>query len=197
MSNPAPVVILAEDQRQVRLVRTYLRTRHPSFNQKQIFNAPMANGQGSGAQWVINQYETQLRAHLIRRAKLPDERRPEKWLIIVIDADNNNVQDRLNEFRKRIAESRDERVRRCRAENENIAQLVPKWSVETWILNLNGETVDENMRYKLQNRAWDDLTKSAGSELNGWVRSKDDSPIHCTPSLREALHKSASRVILG
>jgi hypothetical protein len=147
----------------------------------------MANGKGSGAQWVVNHYEAQILAHLIRRARLPNERNSEKWLIVVIDADNDTVQDRLNEFRRRISESKDERVRRCRAENENVAQLVPKWSVETWILNLNGEIVDEDVRYKPQSRAWDDLTKSAASELNSWVRSGEDPPVRCAPSLRHGI----------
>jgi len=184
MSSPAPVVILAEDQRQARLVRAYMRARHPNLHQEAIHDAPMANGRGSGAQWVANQYETEVRAHLIRRAKLPDQRRSEKWLIVVIDADAGSVQDRINELRKRVTESKDERVRKCSVEEVNIARLIPKWSIETWILNLNGETVDEETRYKPQNRPWDDLIPSAGAELHEWARSGQDPPDQCTPSLK-------------
>jgi hypothetical protein len=184
MSSPAPVVILAEDQRQARLVRAYLRARHPGLHQKTIHDAPMANGRASGAQWVANHYETEVLAHLIRRAKLPDQRRSEKWLIVVIDADAGSVQDRLNELRRRITESKDERVRKCNVEEVNIARLIPKWSVETWLLNLNGEPVDEEIRYKLQNRAWDESIPSAGAELHEWTRSGQDPPDRCTPSLK-------------
>jgi hypothetical protein len=184
MSNPAPVVILAEDQRQTRLVRAYIRARHPNLHQKAIHDAPIAHGRGSGAQWVANQYEAEVLAHLIRRAKLPDRHRSEKWLIVVIDADAGSVQDRINELRKRITESKDERVRKCIIEEVNIARLIPKWSVETWILNLNRETVDEKISYKPQNRAWDDLIPFAGAELHEWARRGQDPPDRCTPSLK-------------
>ena len=114
MNNPEPVTILAEDLRQTRFSRKYLKKRIPSLSQRAIYDAPMADGRGSGAQWVLDHYESEVLAHLIRRAKLPDRRRPEKWLIVVIDADKWTTQERLNEFRKRIEESKDERVRKCR-----------------------------------------------------------------------------------
>lgn len=184
MSSPEPVTILAEDRRQARFVRNYLRKRMPRLNQRDIYDAPMANGRGSGAQWVLDHYETEILAHLIRRAKLPDRRRPEKWLIVVIDADAGSVQDRLNEFRRRITQSKDQRVRNCRVDRENVAHLVPKWSVETWILHLSGETTDEDTPYKRQNRPWDELIPVAAAELHGWVRGGDGPPDRCTPSLK-------------
>ncbi|MGA2167367.1 MAG: hypothetical protein ABSG62_04095 [Terracidiphilus sp.] len=144
----------------------------------------MAKGRGSGAQWVIDHYEAEILAHLIRRARLPDRSRPEKWLIVVIDADAGSVQDRLNEFRMRITESQDERVRKCLVEKDNIARLIPKWSIETWILNLNGETVDEDTSYKRQHRQWDGLIPIATAELHVWVRNGGDPPDRCTPSLQ-------------
>jgi hypothetical protein len=187
MNNPAPVVILAEDTRQARLVRAYLRARHPNLHHKQIYDAPMANGKCSGSQWVAEHYANELLAHLIRRSKLPDARRSEKWLIVVIDADNRTVQDRLNEFRDRITHSQDERVRNCRAESINIAHLIPKWSIETWILNLNGETIDEDIRYKMQNRPWDRLIPSAAKELHEWGRNTGNLPDSCAHSLRQGI----------
>lgn len=126
MSSPAPVVILAEDRRQARFVRAYLLNRFPSLDQREIFDAPMANGHASGAQWVIDHYEAQVRAHLIRRAKRSNLGSPEKWLIAVVDADAGTVKGRLNALRKRILASDDDRVRRCRAERENVARLVPR-----------------------------------------------------------------------
>jgi hypothetical protein len=144
----------------------------------------MANVQGSGAQWVIDHYEAEILAHLIRRAKLPDRRRSEKWLIVAIDADAGTVQDRLNEFRRRIKESQDERVRKCRVERDNVARLIPKWSIETWILNLNGETIDEDTSYKRRHSEWDGLIPIAAAELHVWIRSGEDLPDRCTPSLK-------------
>ena len=189
MSNPTPVVILAEDVRQARLVRAYLRERLPSLHRKEIRDAEMANSRCSGAQWVTEHYEKEVLAHLIRRSKLPDARRPEKWLIVVIDADNRTVQNRLNVFRKRITESRDERVRSCSVESANIARLIPKWSVETWILNLNDEAIDEDIPYKLHNRPWDRMIPPAAIVLHQWVRSSKDPPDHCTPSLKPGIEE--------
>lgn len=185
MSSPAPVIILAEDTRHARLVRAYLKARHPSLHRKDIRDAEMANGRCSGAQWVAEHYESEVLAHIIRRLKLSDQRRPEKWLVVVIDADNRTVQDRLNELRNRLAESKDDRVRKCSVENINIARLIPKWSIEAWILNLNGERVDENTRYKRQNRPWDRLIPPAATEWHRWVSSADDLPDHCSPSLKQ------------
>ena len=187
MNSPSRVIILAEDQRQARFVRAYLRNRVPDLHHREIFDAPMANGHGSGAQWVINHFEAQILAHLISRTKKSNERRPEKWLMVVIDADNGTVQDRLNEFRSRIEGSKDERVRKCSVEKDNVARLIPKWSIETWILNLNGETVDEKVRYKSQNRAWDSLTKSAAVVLHGWVSKVNNPPGQCTLSLSQGI----------
>jgi hypothetical protein len=184
MNNPEPVTILAEDLRQTRFSRKYLKKRIPSLSQRAIYDAPMADGRGSGAQWVLDHYESEVLAHLIRRAKLPDRRRPEKWLIVVIDADKWTTQERLNEFRKRIAESKDERVRKCRVENDNVARLIPKWSIESWILNLNGEAADEDIPYKRQHRQWDGLIPTAAAELHAWVKSEEEPPNQCLSSLK-------------
>jgi hypothetical protein len=118
----------------------------------------MSQGRGSGAQRVLNQYAVEVRAYLSRHAR--------KWLIIVIDADNFSVHDRLTQLAQNLRESQDERVRNCRADSEQIARLLPKWSIETWILFLNGETVDELTRYKNLNRDWDQLTTPAAAQLN-------------------------------
>jgi hypothetical protein len=189
MSNSAPVVILAEDTRQARLVRAYLRVKYPNLHRREIHDAPMANGQGAGEQWVREHYVNEVLAHLISRGKNPNKRRPEKWLIIVIDADKLTVQDRLNEFRRRIMESNDERVRKCRVEVANIAHLIPKRSVETWIKNLNGETVDEKTPYKSQNRPWDRMIPPAAVVLHEWVRGGEDQTDRCTPSLKPGIEE--------
>ena len=97
------------------------------------------------------------------------------------------MKNRLNELRLRIAESEDDRVRGCKIETANVSRLIPKWSIETWILNLNGEIVDEGTKYKSQNRDWDRLIQPAGIELHRWVNTKDTAPTHCTSSLKDAI----------
>jgi hypothetical protein len=116
-----------------------------------------------------------------------DVRKPEKWLIVVTDADKGTVKSRLNELQSRISESKDDRVRKCRVEGENIARLIPKWSVETWILNLNGEAVDEDTPYKSRNRSWSDLIRPAAVQLHSWVNSKADPPEPSCVSLKHGI----------
>ncbi len=181
MSNPAQVTILAEDRRHARLVRAYLHKKLPNLPQKVIKDAPMASGRGSGAQRVIDRYVIEVKAYCTRQAR--------KWLIVVIDADAKPIQHRLNDLRQRLEESEDERLRRFRAETEQIARLIPKWSIETWILNLNGETVDEDLPYKRQHRLWDDLIGPASIELHNWVSTKGDPPDRCTPSLKHGINE--------
>lgn len=181
MSNPAQITILAEDRRHARFVRAYLHRKLPDFPQKAIKDAPMASGGGSGSQWVTNRYAIEVKAYCTRQAW--------KWLIVVIDADARTVQDRLNALHDRLAESEDERLRRCRIEAEQIARLIPKWSIETWILNLNGEAVDENVRYKTHHRSWDDLIQPASYELHRWVGIEGDPSDKCTFSLRDGIRE--------
>lgn len=181
MSNPAQVTILAEDRRQARFVRAYLRKKQPDLPQKVIKDAPMASGAGSGAQWVIDRYVIEIRAHCVRQAR--------KWLIVVIDADTNTVQDRLNELRRCLENSGDPRLERFRAESEQTARLVPKWSIETWILNLNEKTVDEGVAYKRQHHPWDDLIRPASLALRNLVSTKDDPPAMCCPSLAHGVQE--------
>src|ERR1039458_4803568 len=83
MSNPAQVIVLAEDTRQTRLVKAWVRRRRPDLSPSVIRVRPMAQGRGGGAQRVLDNYEPEVRAHLMRHAS--------KWLIVVIDADNETV----------------------------------------------------------------------------------------------------------
>ncbi len=174
MSNPAEIVVLAEDVRQFRLVRAWVGNRVPSFPMRNIHALPMSNGRGSGEQRVLLQYEIQVLAHLTRHAR--------KWLIVVIDADNLTVQDRLNQLAQQLRESEDGRVRGSNADLGQVARIIPKWSIETWILFLNGENVDEDTRYKNENREWDQLIKPAALRLSE-LTAQANPPEDCVPSL--------------
>jgi len=181
MSNPAQVTILAEDRRQARLVRAYLRKRHPHLPQKAIKDSPMAGGKGSGAQWVLDRYAIEMKAFLTRRAR--------KWLIVVIDADRNTLQERLNDLQQRLEGAEDERLRHCDVEREQVARLVPKWSIETWILCLNGHSVDEQTQYKSRNHNWDELIRPAAEQLQHWCAKTEGLPNGCVPCLNHGIEE--------
>ncbi|HTX77066.1 MAG TPA: hypothetical protein VMD29_12730 [Terracidiphilus sp.] len=181
MSNPAQVTILAEDRRQARLVRAYIRKRLPVYPQKAIKDIPMASGRGSGLQWVLDRYAIEVKAHLTRRAR--------KWLVVVIDADRDTLQERLDALKHRLETAEDDRLRRCSAEDEQIARLIPKWSVETWILCLNGSAVDEQTAYKSRNHDWDRLTRPAAEALHNWATDPHGAPAGCVPCLKHGIEE--------
>jgi hypothetical protein len=180
MSNPAQITILAEDRRQARFVRSYLRKRLPDLPQSAIKDAPMADGKSAGSQWVLNRYAVEVKAHCARQAA--------KWLIVVIDADNNTVQDRIQHFDQRLREFPYKKLSKVHVETEQMAHLIPKWSIETWLLNLNGSVVNEDTQYKPQHSSWDEMIRLASQELHTWVRS-EETPAQCTPSLQHGIRE--------
>ena len=66
-------------------------------------------------------------------------------LIVMIDADTHTVQDRWRQLDQALEDGGKQRVD---AEHEQIARLVPKRNIETWILCLNGHAVDQDADYK-------------------------------------------------
>lgn len=141
----------------------------------------MSGGHGSGEQLVRKQYVSEVRAHLIRQAR--------KWLIVVIDADAMTVENRLRQLSQELQQSEDTRVRNCKVEAEQIARLIPKWSIETWILFLNSEQVTETTAYKRTNRNWDEMIKPASAELSRLVHRQQILDASCIPSLRRGVEE--------
>ena len=129
-------VILAEDQRQQRFVRKYLY--RIGYHEHDIRPAPISAGRGSGEQRVRQSYASAVAAHRQRATYA------QTTLIVIIDADNGDVLRRQRQL--------DQALRAWglapRGPDERIVHLIPKWSIETWILCLNGRAVDENVTYR-------------------------------------------------
>jgi len=68
--------------------------------------------------------------------------------------------------------------------NEQIARLIPKRNIETWILCLNEKPVDEETDYKNTRDDWNELIPPAAETLFQWTSSKAEPPNHCVDSLR-------------
>jgi hypothetical protein len=66
---------------------------------------------------------------------------------------------------------------------DQIARLVPKRNVETWILCLNDFAVDEEQDYKRTRDDWGALLKPAADSLYRWTRADAVLPPACVPSL--------------
>jgi hypothetical protein len=107
-------------------------------------------------------------------------------VIVVIDADTATVQDRWKQFDQALEDGGKQLVD---VEHEQIARLVPKRNVETWILCLNGHAVDEEADYKKTRDDWNDLIPQAAGTLLEWTRQKPGPPNHCIDSLRSGVRE--------
>ena len=178
MSNPSLVIALAEDEHHRMLVLRYLKKSGLKDHAIRIRQSPA--GQGSAENWVRREFVKETEAYRVRQA------RARTALIVIIDADAYTVQDRLNQLDQALQGSGRQTV----GGGEEIARLVPKRNVETWILCLNGRRldgrpVDEDTNYKERMGIdWSPLIPPAAHTLRQWTRSRTGPPNHCVSSLR-------------
>jgi len=174
VSKPSQVVVLAEDQRHVRMVRHYLyrlgHTRHD------IRVEDLPSGRGCGEQWVRDRYAKAVRTYRGRSG------RAKTALIVAIDADMGDVGRRVRQLREAL----EQRGLAARTDVEVIVHLIPKRNVETWILCLNDRPVDEISDYSGE-AGVDGLIPRAAVTFFEWSRPNTTPPAHCVPSLLEAI----------
>ena len=175
MPRPSFVVVIVEDERQKMLVYRYLRKNGLSPRQIRPMTSP--SGHGSAEQWVRSTYSDEVKAHRIRCAGATAA------LIVMIDADAHSVQGRLAHLGQVLAESGIRPI----DNNEQVVQLVPKRNVETWILCLNEQAVDEAIDYKGRRDDWNKMIPQASVTLFQWTRPNTVLPNHCIDSLRRGV----------
>ena len=174
VSKPSRVVVLAEDQRQVRFIRGYLKERN--FDNHDIRVEPVSSGRGSGEQWVRERYAEAVRAYRWRSTRAATA------LVVMIDADAGTVEQRLEQLRQALVQADSE----GRSAAEKIAHLVPKRNFETWILCLNGTQVSEDIDYRHE-EGIDKQIKNAAMVFFDWSRTNARVPQRCVPSLLLAI----------
>ena len=174
MSKASLVIVLAEDERHQRFVRHYLGRL--GYERHDLRFEALPSGRGSGEQWVRERYGPAVEVYRERvvRAKTA--------LIVVIDADIAAVTDRLQQFKKSL----EDRGLNPRADREAIVHLIPKRHVETWVLCLNGQAVDEETDYS-RNADVEHFIQPAALEFFAWTREGAAVPPHCIPSLKAAI----------
>jgi hypothetical protein len=168
------VIVLAEDERQQRFVRYYLRKL--SYTAHDIRLEPLSSGRGSGEAWVRTRYPPAVEAYRARSG------RAQTSLVVAIDADTRDITRRARQLEESLASE----GRSPRAPEERIAHLIPRRNIETWILNLNGNPVDEETDFH-HAPGVDDLIDSAAQTLFEWTRPNAAIPAFCVPSLRFAI----------
>ncbi len=129
-------VILCEDRRHEVFVRRFLKqTGRADARTTTVRRSP--KGRGCGAQFVLQHFPEEVQAYRSKSHHLS------LCLIVVIDADNLSVQDRV----RRLEESLDAAGQSGRAPDERIVIVVPKRNIETWIRYLGGADFDESTSY--------------------------------------------------
>ncbi len=129
------IVLLCEDSQHEAFIRRFLKGM--GWNTREIRMEKSPSALGSAEQWVREKFPHELMAYRQRR------QRAASALIAMIDADNRDVQDRINEFREACISMQVA----FRADEEAVAIAVPKRNIETWIHYLSGQPVNEQDAY--------------------------------------------------
>lgn len=171
MTDFSRIYILAEDARQQLFVRRYL---YRAGYERHVIDpdiVPKGIG-GAGEQWVRQRYAAAVAKYRKRAA------RAKTALIVVIDADTETVNRRVRQLSEALGTN-------PRADGETIVLFIPKRNIETWILHLTGEDVDETRDHR--NREVDDLIPTAAATFHEWSTQV---PAHCLPSLVSAISET-------
>lgn len=124
--------VLVEDSRTERFFRELLL--HLGFERHKLYFIPAPKGKGDAKAWIRaqSQYPSEVR-------KLRQRRFQQVFLITVMDGDNADPVRRKAELDVCLQDQ----GMGPRQADERIAIPVPTWSIETWLLALLGESVDE------------------------------------------------------
>ena len=173
MSKASLVIVLAEDRMTQDFVRGYLHKL--SYSNHDIrFEDVSAGKRGAGEQWVRDRYVATIAAYRHRAKKAST------MAVIVVDADTKTVEQRLSQLAKALHPN-------AVKPEEKIAHLVPKHSIETWILCLSGTEVDEDTRYKkTSGNPQPSQARLAAPIFFDWSRPNATIPETCIPSLQRA-----------
>ena len=177
MNQPAQIVLIAEDANQVKLLNRHLRKRGYSHRQIRIeYKRPghAPDGETGGLTRLYEDYAKEvggLRAVLSRRSGA---------LIVVADADDRTVAERIAILDAKLAEANEPARRR----EDPIFFVVPRRNIETWIYYLADNAVDEETDYKP--RCTPSLVAEAGSVFAARTWPRQIQPDNCPPSFGAA-----------
>lgn len=170
------VIVVLEDARHEMLARRYLKKRGMGEREMRIKRSP--SGEGNAEGWVRKTFAEEVNVYRSRHAKTA--------LIVVIDADTHTVQERWRQLDQALEDGGKQRID---VGTEQIARLVPKRNIETWILCLNEQSTDEDTDYKRTRHDWNELIPPAAETLSQWTRPNTELPNHCIASLRSGVNE--------
>jgi hypothetical protein len=164
-------VILCEDLQQAVFVRRFLIGAGRA-EPRAIAIKHCPKGRGCGFQHVLENFPTEVKAFRSKSSYLT------LCLIVVIDADNCSVEQRICQLDDCLRST----GQSLRTDEERIVILIPKRNIESWIYYLMGQEVDETTTYNKLTQETDCLP--AVRRLVEWFRS--DIPIEAPDSLKRA-----------
>jgi hypothetical protein len=143
------------------------------------------SGEGSAEQWVRKNFVRQARKCRARKT------RASTGMFVMLDADNASVEEHWAELdRALVAEDQP----KYDSVSDPIARLIPKWSIETWILFLSSNgtperALNEDDPYKISRmpEEWSGLIPQASSTFSHWSGSAAEHPKILLDSLRRGL----------
>jgi hypothetical protein len=103
-------------------------------------------------------------------------------MVVAIDADSGDVERRLRQLREAMIAAE----LSLRGDSEAIVHLIPKRTIETWVLCLCGTNVDEDTDYRGEPGIDQQIVTAAG-EFYQWSRPNAELPSRCVPSLSSAI----------
>jgi len=163
MPEPTSIIVLCEDRRQGSFVWNCLR--NSGIKPHKVILRPAQLG--SGEKWVRDQFASEVNGYRKQKGRITPA------LIVVIDADTGPVQQRLRQLDEALQTSPDPRNRAFDIQDEMIARLVPKRNIETWLLALSGQLVEEATDFKSSRTKdeWDILLKPAAVSFSNAART--------------------------
>ncbi len=134
------VTVLVEDRVLERFAREVLLQL--GFHRREVYVIGYPVGQGSARHWVEKRYPIEVRAY---RSKANFQ---QIALLVGTEADEQTVAYRFRYLASKLTDA----GLADRNDDERVALWVPKWNVETWILYLSSEAVDEEADYRTKLR---------------------------------------------
>jgi hypothetical protein len=170
MTKASRVIVLTEDESHQSFADQFLKRL--GYGRHQIFLERVPNGAGSGEKWVRDNYSRAVEAYRRRSAKAATA------LLVVIDADDQEPVRRQRQLEAELDVAR--------TEDERITHLIPKRNIETWILCLDGNPVNEVDDYSKAHGIEDRIGPAARAFFD-WTRPNAIVPSHCIPSIYGAI----------
>ena len=138
----ATFVVICEDVQHAAFAHRFLRLLGIK-NQHDLRIEYCRPGQRDAKQWIRDELPGELQGFRRYNAKNRSSRRV---LFVMADADDKTVEQRITSL-----------TSKCNPKpntSENVCFIIPHWAIETWIMYLRGESVDESekilSRHKLR-----------------------------------------------